>query len=62
MLAIGETFPAELEAAHLLGLPFVWSVNGAFEFDPRMTAVQIASVEAVYAAHDPTKSLAAEPS
>lgn len=60
MKLIGETFPRELAAAGLLGLPFVWSEAGTFEFDERMTAEQVADVEAVYAAHDPTKTLAAE--
>lgn len=55
--AIGPTFPAELEAAGLTGLPFAWSVTGDFYFDDRMTADELASVQAVYSAHDPSKKL-----
>ncbi|MDR9839469.1 hypothetical protein [Herbaspirillum huttiense] len=50
---IGTTFTAELESAGLLGLPFAWGEDGAFQFDERMTPEQIAQVKAVYTAHDP---------
>lgn len=55
--AIGPTFSVELKAAGLFGLPFCWSSDGTFIFDPAMTAEQITGVEAVYAAHDPSKEL-----
>ncbi|MDR6585518.1 hypothetical protein [Herbaspirillum frisingense] len=61
MKKIGETFVSELLAAGLLGLPFAWGEDGAFQFDERMTPEQIDQVEAVYAAHDPTKKLPADP-
>lgn len=50
---IGPTFAAELAAAGLVGLPFAWSAAGDFEFGEDMTPMQIAGVQAVYAAHDP---------
>jgi hypothetical protein len=53
--AIGPTFPAELAAAGLTELPFAWDSDGNILFGSAMTTEQIASVEAVYAAHDPTK-------
>lgn len=52
---IGPSFYDELLAAGLAGLPFSWSANGDLTFDQAMTSTQIASVEAVYAAHDPLK-------
>lgn len=55
MKAIGPAFGSELQAAGLAGLPFAWGADGTFQFDPRMTPTQIAAVQAVYAAHDPTK-------
>jgi hypothetical protein len=55
--AIGPTFPGELEAAGLLGLPFSWGADGSLYYDPRMTPEQIAAVEAVVAAHDPTATM-----
>jgi hypothetical protein len=51
--AIGTSFPAELQAAGLLGLPFSWGADGSFQFDAKMTATQIAAVQAVYAKHNP---------
>jgi hypothetical protein len=57
--AIGPTFPAELSAAGLLGLAFAWDADGNITFDPTMTSTQVAAVEAVYAEHDPTKTLPA---
>lgn len=54
--AIGPNFFNELSAAGLIGLPFSWGADGVIEFDPRMTQPQIDQVNAVYAAHDPTKA------
>src|SRR6185437_1503475 len=51
--AIGPTFPAELAAAGLIGLPFSWDPAGDIIFGAAMTTAQIAAVEAVYAAHNP---------
>lgn len=53
--AIGPTFSIELAAAGLNGLPFAWGADGTLSFDGTMTPTQIAAVEAIYAAHDPTK-------
>jgi hypothetical protein len=50
---IGPSFYDEIVAAGLVGLPFSWSADGTIIFDPLMTAAQIASVESVYAAHNP---------
>ncbi len=57
--AIGPTFPAELQAAGLFGLPFSWDAAGDITFGEAMTGAQIAAVDAVYAAHDPAKVLPA---
>lgn len=57
--AIGPTFPTELQAADLFSLPFAWTSDGTFTFDAKMTQAQIDGVDAVYAAHDPTKTLPA---
>jgi hypothetical protein len=61
MKAIGETFGNELQVAGLAGLPFSWGADGTFQFDDRMTQAQIDAVNAVYAAHDPTATLAPPP-
>lgn len=53
--AIGPTFGAELKAAGLLGLPFVWGSDGTILFDSLMTPNQIDAVMAVCTAHDPSK-------
>lgn len=53
--AIGPNFSNELAAAGLSGLPFAWLSGGMITFDPRLTGDQIAQINAVYAAHDPTK-------
>lgn len=53
-ILIGPTFPAELAAAGLSGLPFSWSAFGTITFGDSMTADQIDAVMAVYTAHDPT--------
>ena len=56
--AIGPSFPDELKVAGLLGLPFAWGSDGEIHFDLRMTQAQRDAVQAVYAAHDPTKPAA----
>lgn len=61
MKKIGPTFHAELMAAGLAGLPFVWHDDGTFLFTTEpsgmapnpMTQQQVDAVLAVYAAHDP---------
>jgi hypothetical protein len=53
--AIGPTFGAELKTAGLLGLPFSWGADGDIVFNAAMTDAQIAAVNAVYEAHDPSK-------
>lgn len=57
---IGPTFSAELaEYGGLVGQHFSWRPDGTIEFfEDTPNAVQ-AGVEAVYAAHDPTKTLPA---
>ncbi|CAL8476392.1 tail fiber assembly protein [Caballeronia sp. S22] len=52
---IGPSFADELAAAGLSGLPFSWTSDGDFTYSESMTADQIAQVQAVYDAHDPTK-------
>jgi hypothetical protein len=53
---IGPTFPSELEAAGLLGLPFSWGADGTLNWGDAMTTQHKNAVLAVYAAHDPTKT------
>lgn len=50
---IGPSFPSELAAAGLAGLPFSWTPAGDVLFDPAMTPAQIAQVQAVVKAHNP---------
>jgi hypothetical protein len=52
--ATGPNFTNELLAAGLGGLPFAWDALGNLTFGEAMTASQIAAVQAVYAAHDPS--------
>ncbi len=52
--SIGLSFPFELQAAGLLGLPFSWNENGEVLFADSMTEEQRAAVMAVVLAHDPT--------
>jgi hypothetical protein len=52
---IGPSFYDELIAAGVAGLPFAWAPDGTITFDAAMTLSQKATVEAVYAAHDPAK-------
>lgn len=54
---IGPTWPEDLKAAGLMGLPFSWDVNGNFFYSDEMTEAQIQAVEAAYAAHDPTQQV-----
>lgn len=50
---IGPTFPAELAAASLTGLPFSFHDDGTLLFGDAVTEVQRRAVLAVYDAHDP---------
>ncbi len=52
---IGSNFANELAAAGLLGLPFCWSPSGTITYGPGITSEQQTAIEAVLAAHDPTK-------
>lgn len=63
-MVFGPSFPSELEAAGLFGLPFSWSENGVnfgdtvhldgtLTVNEALTPEQRAAVEAVVAAHDP---------
>ncbi|OZI23625.1 hypothetical protein CAL26_09290 [Bordetella genomosp. 9] len=52
---IGPTFGFELEAAGLLGLPFLWMSDGTITFVGDLSAAQRDAVVAVYASHDPAK-------
>jgi hypothetical protein len=60
--AIGPNFANELAAygavhsIELIGAPFAWGADGALSIDdPRLTDAQKAAIQAVYAAHDPSK-------
>lgn len=53
MKSIGPSFPLEIEAAGLMGLPFTWGPDGALVFADSVTADQRVLVLAVYDAHDP---------
>lgn len=53
MKKIGQHFAQEVEAAGLAGRPFSWGDDGLFEFGPAMTPAEVASVQALYSAHDP---------
>lgn len=53
--SIGPNFANEIASAGLRSLPFSWGADGVIEFGPSMTSAQISAVEAVYAAHNPTK-------
>lgn len=52
---IGTSFADEIRRAGLGGLPFSWGGDGSFQFGAAMTPEQIAAVQAVYAAHDPSR-------
>lgn len=60
MKAIGPTFGQELRTAGLGGLPFSWGTDGDIQYGPAMTQAQRDAVQAVYAAHDPVASNAAD--
>jgi hypothetical protein len=53
-IIIGPKFVEELQAAGLLGLPFAWGDDGVIMYDTSMTPVQVAAVQAVLAAHNPS--------
>lgn len=55
MRQFGETFADEMAAAGLLGLPFSWGDDGVISGRENLTAEQNATLDAVLAAHDPTK-------
>lgn len=51
---IGPNFSNEIAAAGLGGLPFSWGPDGLHDTS-QLTAAQLASLEAVLAAHNPAK-------
>jgi hypothetical protein len=51
----GANFYNEIAAAGLATLPFSWGSDGVNLSDPRLTAPQKTAINAVLAAHDPTK-------
>lgn len=53
--AIGPSFATEIAVAGLTGLQFSWGADGTLTFGAGLNAGQIAAVQAVYAAHDPTR-------
>lgn len=54
--AIGPTFPEELKAAGLLGLPFSWNCEtGELTYDERLSAYKVAAINGVLQAHDPAR-------
>jgi hypothetical protein len=53
MKTYGTTFPQELIAAGVGGLPFSWAADGSFNFDDSITPEQRATIQAVADAHDP---------
>lgn len=56
MNAFGPTFANEIHAAGLGGLPFSWDPeSGAVNGRENLTAAENAALDAVIAAHDPTK-------
>jgi hypothetical protein len=52
---IGPTFGFELEAAGLLGLPFLWTADGEINFTDQVSQHERDAVMAVYGAHAPSK-------
>jgi hypothetical protein len=54
MSAFGPTFGSELAAAGVAGLPFSWLADGTI-VDQGLTPEQLAQVQAVVAAHDPSR-------
>jgi len=57
---IGPNFGNEIALAGLAGLPFSWGADGVHISDSRLTAGQKTAINAVVAAHDPTKADPAE--
>jgi len=55
MKRLGPTFGRELAAAGLLNLPIAWGDDGRIEGRAGLTAGQSAALDAVIAAHDPTR-------
>ncbi len=54
-VVIGPTFPDELKAAGLFGLPFAWGEDGAISGRENLTTQQQTDLDAVIAAHNPNK-------
>lgn len=54
---LGPLFGAELAAAVPGGLPITWSPDGDFYGRDKLTAEQNATLDAVIAAHDPSKTV-----
>jgi hypothetical protein len=54
---LGPTFGAEVVAAGLGGLAFTWGTDGVVSGRESLTPAQNAALDAVIAAHDPTKTL-----
>lgn len=54
---IGPTFGDELIAAGLGGLPIAWSPDGRIAGREKLTAAQNTALDAVIAAHDPSKKM-----
>ena len=56
MTVFGETFATEIEAAGLKGLAFAWSPeSGVITGRENLAAAENAALDAVIAAHDPSK-------
>lgn len=56
MSVLGPTFSDEIHAAGLGGLPFAWSPDsGEINGRENLTAAENTALDAVIAAHDPTK-------
>lgn len=54
-MTLGPTFGDEVVAAGLGGLPFSWDASGQVFGRENLTAAQNVTLDAVIAAHDPTK-------
>jgi hypothetical protein len=55
-VVLGPTFGAEVIAAGLGGLPFAWGTDGGISGRESLTPAQNATLDAVIAAHDPSKA------
>jgi hypothetical protein len=55
-MTLGPTLLSELIAAGVNGLPFSWGRDGTI-YDQGLTPAQLTAVQAVFAAHNPTKTL-----